>query len=461
MKLWKPLSAFLHRQGVRFSIYIDDGRILSASALDAEADRLFVYEVLKKAGWQIAKNKSDDCGDSGMVKKYLGFTIDTNNMTVTYSHDKWIEFTKLLTELFQQRYISVKVLSKFVGKIVSLLPSHGQIVRICTRSSYDLLRTHVLQHGWKGHLVWSQAALRELKFLVDAGSAFNGSVIPHHLKDIAVHTDVLVSDASNFRAAVKWLEGSKVGTVASFKFDDVEASASSGERELLALHKLIQLPSMAASFKGAHIMWLTDSTNLVAFISKGSPVLSIQQKIFDIFTALTLLKCKITALHLYRSDERIQQVDHMSKVLDTDNWSIDEANFQRFHEVYQFTLDLFADRENRKVPAFVSKFFHEDAVAVDAFSISWVGMCWVCPPTFLIPKVIKRICNAPCEGVLIVPNWPASSYFCLFFNKGQVVPPFQLISEFSPYITQNENAANTPLFGRTAFTFFAFYFNTL
>ncbi len=460
-KLWKPLSAYLHKQGHRFSIYIDDGRILTSSSEEAEAARLFVYDVVRKAGWQIAETKSDGEGESHTEKVYLGFCIDTVTMTVSYPAEKWLALVKLLLAASSHRSVQVKVLAQLVGKVVALLPSHGQIVRICTRSSYDLLHSHVRVHGWSGHILWSPSALRELKFLVNEGHSFNGCVIPHHLMDVAVHTDVVVSDASDFKAAVKWLEGTGKNTVASFNFNEQEARSSSGERELLALYKLIQLPNLAEFFKGANILWLTDSTNFVAFVSKGSPVQSIQDKIFNIFSKLTKLGCKITPLHLYREDERIQQVDHMSKVLDTDNWSIDTASFQQFHDIYGFDMDLFADKGNRKVARFVSKFFHEEAVAVDAFSIPWVGMLWVCPPTYLLAKVVKRIRNTPCRGMLIVPNWPASSFFCLFFVKTRVQPPFELVLEFSPYITQNEGATNTPLFGRTAFTFFAFYFNTL
>ena len=90
-KLWKPLTAYLHMQGIRFSIYIDDGRILTKSAEEAERARIFVYETVQNAGWQIAWSKSDKCNESSPVKKYLGFWIDTNSMTVRYLADKWTD----------------------------------------------------------------------------------------------------------------------------------------------------------------------------------------------------------------------------------------------------------------------------------------------------------------------------------------------------------------------------------
>ncbi len=199
----------------------------------------------------------------------------------------------------------------------------------------------------------------------------------------------------------------------------------------------------------------------MAFITKGSSKVSIQSKVFDIFATLTKLKCTITPLHLSRTDERIQQVDHLSKVLDTDYWSIDNESFSALDKDFNFEIDLFADYCNRKTPRFASKFFHDAAEAVDAFSIPWVGMAWVCPPTSLIPRVVKRIRRSGCQGILIVPNWPASNFYCLIFHQNRVLVPFQFVTEFSPYILQNEGARNTLLYGKTAFTFFALYFNTL
>lgn len=461
-KLWKPLTAYLHTHGIRFSIYIDDGRILTKSAEEAERVRLLVYELVQNAGWHVNWSKSDKTGESSQVKKYLGFSIDTRSMTVSYPENKWNDLRQFILNALEKPTIEAKILAKLLGRVVALLPSHGTSVRICTRSGYGLLDQHVRLRGWQGSLDWTAEAKSELQFFVLHAKNFDGAPISSSLSDITIQaTDTFVSDASGFKAAVKWLEGEHAGSVATFPFNTSECLTSSGERELLAMHRLFKTATFQHQFQRANFLWLTDSTNVVAFVTKGSPKFSIQEKVFDIFVTLTRLGCSITPVHLSRLDERIQQVDHLSKVLDTDNWSIDKTSFMLLDQEFHFEMDLFADNCNRKVPVFASKYFHDEAVAVDAFSIPWVGMAWLCPPTSLIPRVIKRIRNSHCEGVLIIPNWPASSYYCLVFESSQIVQPFRLIKEFSPYITQNEGARNTPLYGKTDFTFFALYFNTL
>jgi hypothetical protein len=182
--------------------------------------------------------------------------------------------------------------------------------------------------------------------------------------------------------------------------------------------------------------------------------------VFEITTLCADLDCSISPVHLYRTDERIQQVDYLSKLKDTDNWSVDHHTFKTFDDDFKFDLDVFADFGNRKTPKFISKFYHPEAVAVDAFSVPWIGMCWICPPVSLILPTTARIRNSRCQGLLIVPSWPASEFFCDLFENGNIKEPFVFIKEFKPYIFQNENAKNTPLFGVTPFTFFALYFDT-
>lgn len=47
-----------------------------------------VYDVLKKSGWIIEQQQSDQEGNASQCKEYLGFIIDTDNMTVRISEAK-------------------------------------------------------------------------------------------------------------------------------------------------------------------------------------------------------------------------------------------------------------------------------------------------------------------------------------------------------------------------------------
>ncbi len=477
-KLWKPLIAYFHLNNIRASIYIDDGRILASSDAQAEQFRVFVYDVIKKAGWILASNKSDGPLEASKRKLYLGFEIQTDSMLVLCPSKKLLKVCELITTSLALEIMPVKHLAKLLGNVIALLPSHGSVVRICTGSGYAALENHVDNFGWTGMLKLTPAIKIELRFFLNNADRFNGFPIPNSLIEVRVDTylvapqtkkstllisapidTVIASDASASKAAVKWLQGNPKHISNVFQFSDSERRTSSGERELLAVHKLLQQCVVDRSLERTHVLWVTDSENLVVFLEKGSGKKSIQLLAFDILKWCVDLQCTIHPIHLYRTDERIRQVDYLSKNPDSDDWSVDQHTFAGFHEDFHFEVDLFASFNNKKVPLFASKYYHPESLGVDAFSLDWHFMAWVCPPVSLLLRVITRIRNSRCQGLLIVPNWPASDFYWELFEEGHARPPFRFVSEFRPYIFQNEGAKNTALFGITPFTFYALYFH--
>lgn len=318
---------------------------------------------------------------------------------------------------------------------------------------------------------------RELYFFTQVACNFNRAPFLNDLTDVRVDAvisnpissqerigayrvdAVLVSDASLVKAAIKWLQGPMKQRVRVFHFTDEESQLSSGERELLSVYKLLEDETRHIELAGTSIFWGTDSTNLVAFLTKGSGVPQTQSRIFKLLKWAAEIRCVITPVHLYREDARIQEVDYLSKVPDSDNWSVDISTLKSLDEVYHFEVDMFADENNRRVQRFASKNFHAESLGVDAFTLNWNGMLWLCPPTALLVRVINRIRNCACKGILLVPNWPASNFYCEIFNDNKIRTPFVLVAELRPFIYQNEGASNTPLYGITKFLFFALYFN--
>ncbi len=476
-KLWKPLLAYFHLNDVRVSIYIDDGRILAVDEHQAERFRKFVYDAIAKAGWVLAENKSDGPLEAARKKRYLGFDIDSTTMSVTCPDYKLDKVNSLIDSTLECHLLPVRSLARLLGNIIALLPSHGAIARICTRSGYAGLEDHTTRFGWSGLLPITASMVAELEFFKSQSGQFNGQRIRHSLTDVRVDSyfvnphcklptfqlrqpvqEIIVSDASSIKAAVKWLQGAQTGTSWVFQFSPEEQLRSSGERELLAVHKVLQQSMTDRCLERTNVLWATDSENLVVFLEKGSPKPSIQSLVFEILRMCTSLQCHLQPLHLLRSDERIRQVDYLSKLPDTDNWSVDNKSFEDFHMDFHFEVDLFADDQNKKVIKFVSKCYHKDALAVDAFSIDWNFMAWVCPPVSLLLRVIQRIRTSNCQGLLIAPNWPASEFYWELFENGHPKFPFRFIKEFHPYVLQNEGAKHTALFGVTPFTFFALYF---
>jgi len=145
----------------------------------------------------------------------------------------------------------------------------------------------------------------------------------------------VVSDASDFKVSCRWLEGPSSEQL-SFTLNEAEQETSSGERELLTMLKAFRHFDHILNISNVNILWLTDSENLVSFITKGSSKPHIHKKVAEIYDLCHKMTCTIEPVHLLRSDDRIQDVDDLSKCRDTDNWSIDEQSFQVLHR--QFNL---------------------------------------------------------------------------------------------------------------------------
>jgi siderophore synthetase component len=78
----------VNNNAIRHSIFFYDGRITSDTKCQAEKERTIVYDVLKMSGWIIEQQQSDQEGNASQCKEYLGFIIDTDNMTVRISEAK-------------------------------------------------------------------------------------------------------------------------------------------------------------------------------------------------------------------------------------------------------------------------------------------------------------------------------------------------------------------------------------
>lgn len=480
-KVWKPLIAYVQKRGVPLSVYIDDGIFGAIDAQDWEAKRKFIWQVITDAGWTIETDKSDEEFMGSMVKQYLGFLVNTKVMKLYLPTEKLELIIDLVTQFTQIYKCSAKELARVLGKMVSCIPSHGPYARVCTRSGYIDLQQAVDARGWKTSVSLSESTRGEFLLFLRCARIRNGYPMDNQLTDVRVdsifpgakcknpvltqgpydYNAVVASDASDFKVACKWLEGPQQGHV-SFTLSTDEQHVSSGERELLALLKALRHFNAVLHLRDLNFIWATDSANLVSFLAKGSPKIPIHQKVTEVYNLCHDMNCTIEPVHLLRTDERIAEVDGFSKQKDTDNWSIDDMSFQALKEQFQLSCDVFADSSNAKLPIFISKFYEQGCWAVDAFSCSWPGVAYVCPPTKLLVRAANRICKSKCEGIIILPNWPASDFFNTFFTtENQVKAPFQFVKQIQPYIFQNEGARNTPLFGVTPFSFFVLYFNTL
>jgi hypothetical protein len=286
-------------------------------------------------------------------------------------------------------------------------------------------------------------------------------MIPNHVKNLP--SEIWCGDASNVAVCAYSIDTGK-DTYFIGKLLPAECQLSSGGRELLTVKKALEAHRLITGpwKQNTLLYWLTDSTNLVTFLTKGSTKPAIQVIVIEVLCLARSLNCILQPIHLLRDDPRIVIADAGSKAPDSDDWSIDQDSFKWLErELGPFTLDCFADESNNKVPRFFSNFLCPTSLGVDAFCHSWENEnCWICPPVSKILSVVKKLDNTKGRGVLIIPKWTTASFWPYLFPDGEKpIPIFDGTIEFHPNILQNQRARSV-LSGKTPFSFLALvYFN--
>lgn len=486
-KIFKPINAYLHSLGIRHAIYIDDGRALADSPEIAEKNRQTIYQTLKQAGWIIETNKSDQEGQSSQVKSYLGFIIDTKEMTVSLSPEKILAVRKSVEDTLEQgrKPMKAKELAKTLGKMVSTEPALGGMPLMAARAGYIQLEIATEKDGWNTTFSLSKETMAGLNYFIENLHQFNHTPIRTDATEISVlsiigppdkfitkdfvanhvrtkEKQIWASDASGFATCAYSIQGDDL--YFRGKLDQEQKQTSSGHRELMAVRYTLEyyMKKWDRKNETTNIYWLTDSTNLVTFLTKGSGKIAIQREVFRVMDICQRMKLKIIPIHLRREDPRIQIADDGSKISDTDDWQVDYQTFTNINEEIEFTIDLFASDTNNKCKRFYSNFYCAGTLGIDAFCHDWAGeRCWICPPVKEITKIIKKIRKTKVSGVLYIPEWQTADFWTEIFSiNRQLVWPFKTVKASRPYLIQKEFNSKSPFRGRSKFEFLELKFET-
>lgn len=489
-KMFKPIVAELHGRGIRYSQFIDDGRVVAGSREECQQHYGEVIMLLENCGWQLARDKSDKMEDVSQIKPYLGFIIDSSSMIVTISGEKIQRFRTALTGILGVGPQKVKEVASITGMMESFRPAFGPIVQICARSSFGWIARLVDGVGWQGSGMLEEECKAELRFFEANLEFFHGypaqtpstevSVVSiigppeeflskHWLQGHLVNGTpcVWASDASAFGTYAYSIKGPAI-LDASSNFTETEMGFSSGLRELLAVIKA--LPGIAKAKpvgEDWHIYWLTDSTNLVSFLTKGSGKRHIQPYVFHVARFCRANNLCITPIHLRRGDDRIMKADAGSRNNASDDWGVDRGCFETFNTLWKFTIDLFASSVSAKTERFYAletqdTKLGEGALGVNAFCHDWSGeVAWVCPSVSVAIATIRKIRKTEnLRGILILPEWKSAGFWNLLFKGESLLSPFYKREKRRPYLVQFQGVTDTALYGHTDFFMLFLHFDT-
>ena len=120
-KLLKPPFALLREKGHTVLGYIDDTIIIANSKEAAKKAITETVELLTELGFIVHTEKSQFSPVQQL--KYLGFIIDSSNMTVTLPVDKKAKIVDMCTELYCQPAPTIRQVAKVIGNLVAAFPA--------------------------------------------------------------------------------------------------------------------------------------------------------------------------------------------------------------------------------------------------------------------------------------------------------------------------------------------------
>lgn len=119
-KLMKPVMSILRSQGFLSIIYLDDILCLGETNQQCHDNIQATYNLLEALGFMINMKKSNLI--SNKKCKYLGFELDSQNMSVQLPIEKRIRLIDLIMQMENKKVCSIREFAQFIGSLISSCP---------------------------------------------------------------------------------------------------------------------------------------------------------------------------------------------------------------------------------------------------------------------------------------------------------------------------------------------------
>lgn len=443
-KCLRPLVKFWRKNNLKVVLYLDDGLILANSQDRCVFSTEFIKQSLMSAGFFINTKKT--IYQPVQEIEWLGLTWRSSNFSLFIPERRISDLEVCLQRVMGLLpYVSARMIAQMTGKIVSMLPVMGNIVRLMTRRCHVAIDKRV---SWDKKL--DKTALDSIVSEIIFWKRYLRSYNCKYLHNTSKKNVVIYSDASDIAAAAYTVEVNE--KVFHCMWDKDEKNKSSTWRELKAIE--LSLQSFCQCFRGRAVKWLTDNQNCVTILECGSMKMDLHEISISIFE--TCLRNGITIEAQWVPREENTKADYLSKIIDYEDWGVTDDFFSFISGLWgPYDIDRFASFKNAKVARFNSLFWNPGTEGIDCFSFSWVGVNnWLVPPIASIGKCVSHLIECKACGTIIVPKWPSSYFWTLFFDENHEFKFFVKdaleFNEHQNIFQQNENSKT--IFGSRIFS---------
>ena len=405
-KLLKPVLASLRAQGFLSTAYLDDLLLVGHSYQQCYTNIQASLDLFKSLGFTINLEKSVIIPTHTL--QHLGFVIDSVNMLVSLPKDKVDNLVTWCKFLLDSRWHKIHIVAKVLGFLVAYLPAVE-----CGKLFYrQLEKDKILALARnKGNFDATMAISKESRRLLDWWihyASTNHNPISHGNPHFTIQTD-----ASNQGWGAKLL-AQQGNSCMGGRWMGLDRFQHINYLELKAAFQGIK--SLCKNRHNSHILIEMDNTTAVAYInnmggSRSSLCNSLAQ---DIWHWCLDKRIWLSATHIAGASN--VDADRESRTFnDKTEWKLCPKTFKNIVARWQFPeVDMFASHLNYQFKPFVAWRPDPEAVAINAFTLSWHRkFIYAFPPFSLIGRVLSKLKQDQGKAILIVPDWKTQIWYPL------------------------------------------------
>ena len=399
-RIMAPVSAILHRHGVRMLRYLDDWLILASSKIACLQSRDRLLSVCTELGIQVNLTKSSLVPSQSIV--YLGMEIHSLPFIARPTPVRANNLIRLIEEFLSTPSPPACLWRRLLGHLSSLilLVSGGMIrmrlLQLCLKGQWDFLDDQ-FQVSWsplcREDLLWwsKQVQLREgvslslpapdISFFSDASDVGWGALVGEH------------------HASGLWLPHQK--------------ALSINMRELLAVQ--LGLQAFEHLIVGMSVALFCDNTTTVAYLRRSGGTFSSALNSTAREVLLWAESRRIRLLPQFIMGSSNVTADALSRpnqVIGSE-WTLHQEVVDQLVHRWPAMVDLFATSLTARLPVYFSPASDPRAAGTDALLQPWDDLqAYAFPPIAIIRRVLLKLRSSRnCELTLIAPFWPQRDWF--------------------------------------------------
>ena len=414
-KIMKPVFSDLRMLGHLNVIYIDDVLLLGNTRVECESNLRDTVKALDDLGFTIHPDKSVFCASQSVV--FLGFLIDSVTMTVRLTPDKAHSIKECCDMILNENVVTIKQIAQLVGMFVASEPGveYARLYYKTLEVEKDsALKIH--KGNFEGHMTISHQSRTHLEWW-SQNVCLSYKLLSRNPPDL-----VLKSDSSKFGwGGVNEESGEAINGL----WDSDQYMLHINYLELLA--GFYTLKGLVENLRDSHVRLCMDNTVAVSYVNKqGGKISTLNDLTHELWLWCIRRKIWISAEHVQGATNII--ADSLSRSNVDMEWKLDEMVFERLQNLCgKCDVDLFASKDNHQLENYVSFKPDPNAIAIDAFALSWRNIdCYLFPPFSVISSVLKKLVEEEVRfALLVAPVWKTQSWFPQLLH--QVAGPCYLL----------------------------------